>query len=185
MDPSTFYAQGNAEFVEERYAEAVSAYNVAIELADDQAAYFRARAAAHLKLGDFAAALEDSAAAVRLDVSNAMGHFRLGPPPSDRWSLIFQRKRILSIFSKKHFFCMRRFSSGSSQVWQTSMSEASATRWPASSEHPRSTQARSRLIAFQNPANFRTSQSSRLFEFRRLECHHRFDLVFAMDDPLC
>ena len=78
MDPSTFYAQGNAEFVEERYAEAVSAYNVAIELADDQAAYFRARAAAHLKLGDFAAALEDSAAAVRLDVSNAMGHFRLG-----------------------------------------------------------------------------------------------------------
>ena len=30
------------------------------------------------RLGEFAAALEDSAAAVRLDVSNAMGHFRLG-----------------------------------------------------------------------------------------------------------
>ena len=52
MDPSTFYAQGNAEFVEERYTEAVSAYNVAIELADDQAAYFRARAAAQLKLAE-------------------------------------------------------------------------------------------------------------------------------------
>merc|ERR1719321_2033609 len=78
MDPSTFYAQGNAEFVEERYAEAVSAYNVAIELADDQAAYFRARAAAQLKLGEFPAAAEDAAAAVRLDGSSAMGHFRLG-----------------------------------------------------------------------------------------------------------
>ena len=43
MDPSTFYAQGNAEFVEERYAEAVSAYNVAIELADDQVPRFKSR----------------------------------------------------------------------------------------------------------------------------------------------
>lgn len=78
MDPSTFFAQGNADFVDERFADAVNAFTLAIELNDGQAAYFRNRAAARLKLGEFAAAREDAEKAVALDTGEPLGHFRAG-----------------------------------------------------------------------------------------------------------
>ncbi|KAI7839144.1 hypothetical protein COHA_007147 [Chlorella ohadii] len=76
--PSTLKERGNELFKAGKHKEAVEAYTAALEAGPEDAALYSNRAAARIKLGDAAAALEDAEAAVRLRPDWDKGHYRRG-----------------------------------------------------------------------------------------------------------
>jgi len=74
----TAKARGNAAFGSKRFGEALAAYSEAIELDGSNALLFGNRSAAHLGLGDAAAAKADAASMVSLAPTLVKSHFRLG-----------------------------------------------------------------------------------------------------------
>mmetsp|Transcript_14007 Transcript_14007/g.30357 ORF Transcript_14007/g.30357 Transcript_14007/m.30357 type:complete len:168 (-) Transcript_14007:17-520(-) len=66
MDAAALFGTANVLYVSEEYEEALKHYTCAVTL-QDSAEYRSCRAAAYLKLGKFAEALEDVAEALRLD----------------------------------------------------------------------------------------------------------------------
>ncbi|HVX13516.1 MAG TPA: zinc-dependent peptidase [Pirellulales bacterium] len=70
-DADAFFSEGIWLMSEQRFAEAVSAFDKAIELAPDDAEAVTQRASAHLRAGDIKRAIEDATAAIELDVDDA------------------------------------------------------------------------------------------------------------------
>jgi len=70
--------EANALFVDEDYDSALDLYTQAIEIAPQSADLLVARAAVHLKLDDFPAAIGDANKAIQLDSGNPKAYLRKG-----------------------------------------------------------------------------------------------------------
>lgn len=69
---------GNAKLSAGEFDEAIALYTKAIQVDPNNAVYFANRAAAHMKLQNYSAAVSDSREAVRIDRNYVKGHYRLG-----------------------------------------------------------------------------------------------------------
>jgi len=69
-------AEGNKEYLEKRYEDAVKLYTEAIELAPTVATYYGNRSAAFMMLGTYDKALEDAQNAIRIDENFLKGYYR-------------------------------------------------------------------------------------------------------------
>lgn len=72
MDAASLFASACATYLNEEYEEALKHFTCAVALREDCADYRSSRAAAYLKLGKFAEALEDAQKALEIDASSHM-----------------------------------------------------------------------------------------------------------------
>lgn len=70
-------AEGNREYVQKHYEEAIQLYTEAIELAPSVATYYGNRSAAFMMLGTYDKALEDAQTAIKLDENFVKGFYRV------------------------------------------------------------------------------------------------------------